>query len=79
MSTAILDERGRVILPKELADELGVSKGDVVVFEKKGRDFVVTKAASKRERLEEVMDWDPERSGKPESATPGNMKGIWKT
>jgi AbrB family looped-hinge helix DNA binding protein len=79
MPTAILDERGRVVLPKELADELGVSKGDAVIFEKKGRDFVVTGAASKRERLEEVMDWNPERTGKPESVTPRSMKGIWKT
>jgi hypothetical protein len=42
-------------------------------------DFVVTRTASKRERLEEVMDWNPERTGKPESVTPRSMKGIWKT
>ena len=46
MPTAVLDERGRVVLPKDLANELGVSKGDVVVFERKGKDFVVSKAAS---------------------------------
>ncbi len=79
MPTAVLDERGRVVLPKELANELGVSRGDVVVFEKRGNDFVVTRAASKRERLEKVMDWNPERTGKPEYATPKSMKGIWKT
>ena len=79
MPTAILDERGRVVLPKELADELGVSKGDVVVFGRKGKDFVVTRASSKRERLEEIMDWNPDRTGKPESTTPHSMKGIWRT
>jgi AbrB family looped-hinge helix DNA binding protein len=79
MPTAILDERGRVVLPKELADELGVSKGDVVVFERKGKDFVVMRASSKKERLEEVMDWNPERTGKPEVTSPKDMKGIWKT
>jgi len=76
--TAILDERGRLVLPKELAEELGVSKGDEIVFERKGKDFVVVRASSKRERLEEVMDWNPERTGKPESTSPKSMKGIWK-
>ncbi len=79
MPTAILDDRGRVVLPKELANELGVSKGDEVVFERKGKDFVVTRASSKRERLEEMMDWNPERTGKPESVSPKSMKEIWKT
>lgn len=79
MPTAILDERGRVVLPRELADELGVSKGDMVVFERKGKDFVVMRASSKKERLEEVMDWNPERTGKPEVTAPKDMKGIWKT
>lgn len=79
MPTAVLDERGRLVLPKELADELGVSKGDVVVFERKRKDFVVSSAASRRERLEKVMDLNPERAGKPEKVTPRSMKGIWKT
>ncbi len=79
MPVAILDDRGRVVLPKELADELGVSKGDKIVFERKGRDFVVTRASSKRERLEEIMDWNPDRAGRPESVSAKSMKGIWKT
>ncbi len=78
MPTAILDDRGRLVLPKELADELGVSKGDEVVFERKGKDFVVARASSKRARLEEMMDWNPERTGKPQSVSPKSMKEIWK-
>lgn len=66
-------------MPKELADDLGVSKGDVVLFERRGKEFVVTRATSKRDRLEKVMDWNPERTGKTENATPKSMKGIWKT
>jgi AbrB family looped-hinge helix DNA binding protein len=78
MPTAILDDRGRVVLPKELAEELGVSRGDLVVFERKGKSFVVGKSSSKKDRLEEIMEWNPERTGKPESVTPKSMKGIWK-
>jgi AbrB family looped-hinge helix DNA binding protein len=76
--TAVLDERGRVVLPKELAEELGVSKGDIVVFERKGKNFVVGRASSKRDRLEEIMDWNPERTGKPENVSPKSMNEIWK-
>ena len=79
MPTAVLDDRGRIVLPKQLAEELGLSKGDAVVFEKRGKDYVVTKPASKKERLEEIMDWNPTRSGKIEAVTPKLMKGIWKT
>jgi len=79
MPTAILDDRGRIVLPKELAEELDASPGDVVVFEKKGKDFVVAKARSKKDQLEEIMDWNPQRRGKIEATSPKSMKGIWKT
>ena len=79
MPTAVLDERGRVVLPKALTEELNVSKGDLVIFERKGKDFVVSKASLKKDRLEEVMEWNPERTGKPENVSPKSMKGIWKT
>jgi len=65
-------------LPKELAEELGVSKGDLVVFERKGKSFVVGKGSLRKDRLEEIMEWNPERTGKPERVSPKSMKGIWK-
>jgi len=80
LPTAILDDRGRVVLPKELTEELGVSRGDAVVFERKGRDYVVGRASSlKKDRLEEIMEWNPERTGKPDKVSPKSMKDIWKT
>ena len=65
-------------MPKQFADDLGVWKGDLMVFEKKGKEFVMMRASSKKERLEEVMDLNPERTGRPESISPKDMKGIWK-
>ena len=78
MSTAVLDDRQRVVLPKDVVEELGASKGDVVAFEKRGRDFVIVKAPSKKARIEEIMDWNPKRTGKVEGVTAKAMKGIWK-
>ncbi|MCJ7505494.1 AbrB/MazE/SpoVT family DNA-binding domain-containing protein [Candidatus Bathyarchaeota archaeon] len=79
MSTAVLDDRGRIVLPKEVLEEIGASRGDAVVFEKRGRELMVMKASSKRERLEEIMDWNPKRTGRVERVSPKAMKEIWKT
>jgi len=79
MSRAVLDDRGRVVLPKEVLEELGASRGDALVFEKRGKEFVLMKASSKRERLEEIMEWNPKRTGKIERVSPKAMKEIWKT
>jgi len=79
MPTAVLDERGRIVLPRDVAEELGVSKRDAVLFQKRGTDIVIVKAPSRKERLEEVMDWNPKRTGKIESVSPRSMKEIWKT
>lgn len=79
MPIAVLDDRNRVVLPREVVEELGTCTGDAVVFERRGKDFVVTKASSKRDRLEEVMDWNPQRTGRIEGVRPKAMKEIWKT
>jgi AbrB family looped-hinge helix DNA binding protein len=79
MAKSILDEKGRVVLPREIAEELGLSKGSVLRFEREGKDIVLRKAPSARKGLEEVMDWDPERTGKVEKVTPRVMKEIWKS
>jgi len=79
MSVAVLDDRGRIVLPKEILEELGASKGDAVVFEKRGKELVMAKVSVKGERLEEIMDWNPRRTGKTGRVGPKAMKEIWKT
>ena len=46
---------------------------------RKGKNFVIGRVSSKKDRLEEVMEWNPERTAKPESVSPKSIKGIWKT
>ena len=77
-SIAVLDDRGRVVLPKDVLEQLGASKGDAVIFERRGKDLVLMTAPSKREQLGEIMDWNPKRTGKIERVSPKAMKGIWK-
>jgi len=77
---AVLDERGRIVLPREVLEELGASKGDAVTFERREKEIVITKASAvgRKKPLEELMDWNPERTGRVESVSPKAMKGIWK-
>lgn len=74
-----VDERGRIVLPKHVAEALELSEGDMVTFEKVKDHFVITKVMEPRRRLEEIMSWNPKRTGKPEPVTPREMKEIWKT
>lgn len=76
---AVVDERGRVVIPKSVTEELGLEEGDLVAFERVGDDFVIRKLKAPKRRLEEVMGWDPKRTGKPKPVSPKEMKGIWKS
>ena len=78
MATAV-DERGRIVIPKHVAEELGLSKGDVVVFEKIDEHFVIKKLGAPKRKLAEILSWNPKRTGKPQPVSPEEMKGIWKT
>ena len=71
-------KRGECVFAKGLGKELGLLAGDEVALEKRGKDFVVVKVSSKRDRLEQIMDWNPERSGKPEGVSSKCMKQIRK-
>jgi AbrB family looped-hinge helix DNA binding protein len=74
-----VDEKGRILVPKSVAEEMGLSKGDIIIFERTGDFFIIKKLEMPHERLEEAMSWNPERVEKPEPVSPAEMKGIWKT
>jgi AbrB family looped-hinge helix DNA binding protein len=74
-----IDERGRIVIPKHLMEELGLGKGDMIVFERVGEHFVIRKLDAFKRRLEETMSWNPERTAEPEPVSPEEIKGIWKT
>jgi len=76
--TATIDERGRIVIPKHLMEEMGLGKGDIVVFEMVGEHFVIRKLKAPKRRLEEAMSWNPERTAEPEPVSPEEIKGIWK-
>lgn len=76
--SSIVDEKGRIVIPKHLAEELGLTKGDKVIIEKKMQSLIIKKAKVTEKRLEKIMSWNPKRMGKPEPISPLEMKEIWK-
>ena len=77
MMDSVVDEKRRVTIPKNLAEELGLRKGSVVVFRKDDDTLLVKKAKKKVDSLEEVMSWSPSRTGRPERIREREMKDIW--
>ena len=66
------------MIPKHIAKSLDMRSGDRVVFEKIGDHYAIAKAGERVGRLTEVMDRNPERTGRPIPVTPREMKKIWK-
>jgi AbrB family looped-hinge helix DNA binding protein len=74
----VVDQRRRVVIPKHVATTLGIKSGDQVVFEKMGDRYAIAKLDQRVDRLAEIMDRDPKRTGKPLPVSPGEIKKIWK-
>jgi AbrB family looped-hinge helix DNA binding protein len=82
--SSIVDHKRRIVLPAEVAKELGLDEGSEVAFEKR-KGAVLLKKMSKRrkKKLEEdplvrAMTWNPVRKGKLEPVVEAEVKGIWK-
>ena len=75
--TSVLDEKRRVVLPKELVDELGLAEGAAVAFERKGDVVIVKKIGDIEDPLRGVMSWNPKRTKKPQPVREREIKEIW--
>jgi len=74
---SVLDEKRRVVLPKEIAEEFGLVEGTPVAFEK-GRGGVIIKKVKKIEDpLREMMSWNPKRTRKLSPVKEKEIKEIW--
>ncbi len=77
--TSVLDEKRRIVLPKDLAEELGLVEGSRVSFTRDKGGVVVRKVEGTGDSLREMMSWDPKRTSKPKPVREGEVKEVWKT
>ncbi|HZW57392.1 MAG TPA: AbrB/MazE/SpoVT family DNA-binding domain-containing protein [Nitrososphaerales archaeon] len=75
--TSVLDQKRRVVLPSDVIEELGLSEGSEVLFEKRKGVVVMKKAGKKEDRLLKAMSWNPKRRGKPSPVKEKEIKEIW--
>ncbi|MDA4121987.1 MAG: AbrB/MazE/SpoVT family DNA-binding domain-containing protein [Thaumarchaeota archaeon] len=73
----IVDERGRVLIPQELRQELGIAEGTVVDLERSEGGIMITPARQKHLSWKELNGIKPRRTAKPEWPTPEEIKSIW--
>lgn len=76
--TPVVDGEMRIVIPRHVARALGIGSGERVLFERMGDRVVIAKAKTRNQKLEKMMDWDPERTGRSERAPPREMKRVWK-
>ena len=75
---SILDRKRRVILPKEVVDELGLTEGSKVAFERQNGKVTLRKAAKKEDTLLAALSWNPKRTrGKLLPMAESEIKKIW--
>ncbi len=73
-----MDERGRVLIPQELREEMGLDEGTVVTLQR-GKGKMITIAPARKGRLswKDLKDVKPHRTAKPEWPSPEEIKSIW--
>lgn len=78
MNETVVDQRGRVLIPEEIRQTVGLHSGTVVAV-KKERNGIVIELLSKGKRgWRQVCGVVPKRTGKPEWPTPEQIKAIWR-
>ena len=74
----IVDERGRVLIPQGLREDVGLDEGTVVTITKEGKRGLLLEPSRKRRRTwKDLNGMNPTRSGEPEWPTPKEIKSIW--
>ena len=76
--TSVLDEKRRVVLPRDIAEELGLSQGSEVLFERGGGGVMIRKAKKAEDKLLEAMSWNPKRTRRVRPVSEAEVKEIWR-
>jgi len=74
----VVDERGRVLIPRGLRSEIGLDEGTVVEIRREGKRALVLAPSRKARRAwSELNGLKPTRTGEPEWPTPKEIKSVW--
>ncbi len=77
MAQTVVDERGRVLIPEEIRESIGLDRGTVVEVEKLEERILIKPVGKSRRTWKQLCGLNPQRTGKPEWPTPEEIKSIW--
>jgi AbrB family looped-hinge helix DNA binding protein len=73
----VVDERGRILIPQEIREKMGLNEGAVVEIAEMGKELIVKPVSKRRRTWEGLCGIKPQRTGKPEWPTAEEIKSIW--
>ena len=76
MTTTIVDEKGRIVVPKSILKELRITEGSRVSVQVEKEKLVVSRAVEPKEFIDEMEGFVREGSLLP-LVDPMSMKRIW--
>ncbi len=62
---SVVDERGRILIPRQIRENLGLERGTVVELEQEGKTVVLRLARKRGSSWRDLADTKPARTGKP--------------
>jgi len=73
------DERGRITIPGEIRESLGIGPDTELIMEKRGSALILSKELTPEEFIEEARRFQEEiKASKLEKVEPLKVKEIWK-
>lgn len=72
-----VDTKGRVVIPQSVREKMGITEGTLISVEEREDGILLRPIHEKRRTIEDFYSLEMKRTGKPEWATPKEIKSIW--
>ncbi|MCW3142079.1 MAG: AbrB/MazE/SpoVT family DNA-binding domain-containing protein [Methanophagales archaeon] len=74
---ARIDAKGRIVIPKSVREKLQIREGMLILIEEKKDKILLSPKREKKRNVEDFFGLKVKRTGRPEWATPKEIKSIW--
>lgn len=74
---ARIDAEGRIAIPQSVREKLQIKEGMLISIEEKEDEILLRPKREKKRKIEDFFGLKVERTGRPEWATPKEIKSIW--
>ena len=78
MTQAVVDQRGRVLIPEDVREDTGLDEGTVVKVETQDDGILIKPIRKSKRSWKQLCGVVPKRTGKPEWPPPEEIKSIWR-